>query len=105
MAATRAATCLFPLLSYRLKSAPHHVTITARCAGKLKEVGSHVRVKIKTAWVRMLSPTYTMQHFSVANKMLHTTVYTGVNGACNMLHEIGNSSISCNMLQAPLTPV
>ena len=45
----------------------------------------------------------------VANKMLQlvacNTVYTGVNGACNMLHEIGNSSISCNMLQAPLTPV
>ena len=31
------------------------------------------------------------------------TLYTGVNGACNMLHEIGNSSISHSMLQAPLT--
>ena len=34
-----------------------------------------------------------------------STIYTGVNGACNMLHEIGNISISCNMLHAPLTPV
>ena len=45
----------------------------------------------------------------VANKMLQlvacNTVYTRVNGACNMLHEIGNSSISCNMLQASLSPV
>ena len=34
MAATHAATCLLPLLPPKFKSAPHHVTITARCAGK-----------------------------------------------------------------------
>ena len=38
MAATRAATCLLPLLPPK---SPHHVMITARCAGKRRHACMH----------------------------------------------------------------
>ena len=54
-----------------------------------------------------------IQASKILNNAQHTVHYatlscwmhTGVNGACNMLQEIELFPMSCNMLQAPLTPV
>ena len=46
-----------------------------------------------------------MQHLLHATFVACNTVYTGVNGGCNMLHEIEVFPISYNMLHPPLTPV
>ena len=48
---------------------------------------------------------HTLCNICCKQNVAYNTVYTGVNGACNMLHEIELFPISCNMLQAPLTPV